>query len=177
MSRRFSLLACLALTTACFNPDDPAADTDPGGTDGSTGSNPTASTTDAPTSGSPSTSTDGSTTIDPTEADSSSGEGSSSSGGSEVPDWGEGDPPDFGDLGEEGEGNVLAVHALPIMESVDVTHFSTFGGERPKIPLEEMSSAVIGTSSCTASSSRASSGTPAKLAMVQAIARPAAMIE
>lgn len=120
MSRRFSLLACLALTTACFNPEDPAADTDPGGTDGSTGSEPTASTTDAPTSGSPSTSTDGSTTVDPTEADTSSGEGSSSSGGSEVPDWGEGEPPDFGDLGDEGEGNVLAVHALPIGDSVDV---------------------------------------------------------
>lgn len=119
MSRRFSLLACLALTTACFNPDDPAADTDPGGTSGSSGDDPSASTTDAPTSGSPSTSTDGTTTVDPTVADASAGD-TSSSGGGEVPDWGEGEPPDFGDLGDEGEGNVLAVHALPLSEAVDV---------------------------------------------------------
>jgi len=37
-----------------------------------------------------------------------------------VPDWGEGEPPDFGDLGDEGEGAVLAVNTLTLGEAVDV---------------------------------------------------------
>ncbi|MCR9164779.1 MAG: hypothetical protein ACE37F_33620 [Nannocystaceae bacterium] len=118
MSRRFSYLACLALTTACFNPEDPALDTD-GGTSGSMGPDATASSTDLPTSGAPTSSSTGTTTIEPTGADSSSSD-ASSSGGAEVPSWGEGEPPDFGDLGDEGEGNVLAVHALPIADALDV---------------------------------------------------------
>ena len=114
MSRRFALLACL-LVPACFNSDDPGADTDPG----STGSTGEGSTSGAPTAGTETSSSEGSTTLDPTVVDSSTGGESSSTGGG-VPDWGEGDPPDFGDLGDAGEGNVLVVHALTLDEAVDV---------------------------------------------------------
>ena len=114
MSRRFALSACL-LVCACFNPDDPAAQTDPGSSSGSSGDTPTTSpgsSTDGPTS----TTRD---TEDPTVADTSTGEPSSTTG-DDVPDWGEGDPPDFGDLGDAGEGNLLVVHALGLDEAVDV---------------------------------------------------------
>lgn len=61
------------------------------------------------------------TSTDTSAADSSSesSEGSSSTG-ADVPDWGEGEPPDFGDLGDEGEGSVVVVHALDVADPVDV---------------------------------------------------------
>lgn len=111
-------MVCLTSLAGCFNPDDPAADTDGGTSDGSSGdistTSSTATTTD-PTAGS---STSEGTTIDPTVAD--TGSSDTSSGGSEVPQWGEGEPPDFGDLGDEGEGAVLVVHTLDTEDAVDV---------------------------------------------------------
>lgn len=111
-------MVCLTSLVGCFNPDDPAADTDGGTSDGSSGGPATTSsipTTTGPTAGS---STSDGTTVDPTVAD--TGSSDSSSGGSEVPQWGEGEPPDFGDLGDEGEGTVLVVHTLDIEDAVDI---------------------------------------------------------
>ncbi|MEM6989454.1 MAG: hypothetical protein AAF721_03120 [Myxococcota bacterium] len=109
-----------ALAFGCFNPDNPAADTDSEGTTGATSAG-TAMTTNSPTTADSTGPGPGDTTnamVDSTSV------GESSSGGSEtggdVPDWGEGDPPDLGDLGPDGEGNVLVVHALDLDEDVDV---------------------------------------------------------
>lgn len=111
-------MVCLTSLVACFNPDDPAADTDAGTSGGSTGE-PTGGGTAPPTTGpTASGSTTEGTTIDPTVAD--TGSSDSSSGGPEIPQWGEGDPPDFGDLGDEGEGSVLVVHTLSTEDAVDV---------------------------------------------------------
>jgi len=111
-------VVCLTSLVACFNPDDPAGETDGGTTDGSSGE-PTAGST-TPTTTGPTTSGSGSegTTVDPTVAE--TGSGDSSSGGPEIPQWGEGDPPDFGDLGDDGEGSVLVVHTLNTQDAVDV---------------------------------------------------------
>ncbi len=104
----------LVLATGCFNPDDPSADTDVAATTGSS-SGETSMSGPTTTPGSSS----GGTTVDPTEADTGSSS-SSSTGGTDVPDWGEGEPPDFGDLGDEGDGAILVVHALEVPEAVDV---------------------------------------------------------
>lgn len=100
------------LAPGCFNPSESTIDTDTetsGGTSGTASatmsSTGTGSTTD-PTTGSTST------TTDPTETSGTTGGG--------APDWGEGEPPDFGDLGPEGEGAVLVVHALDTDAAVDV---------------------------------------------------------
>ncbi len=102
----------------CFNPDEPAAETD-AATDGSS----SASTTLVPsTTGSGSGSDSTSSTMPTVGGDTETGDedsGDSSTGG-EVPQWGEGEPPDFGDLGDEGEGSVLVVHALEEVGAVDV---------------------------------------------------------
>lgn len=111
-------MVCLTSLAGCFNPDDPAAETDAATTGGSSGS-PTSGVS-TPTSTEPTvggSSSDG-TTLDPTVAD--TGSSGSSTGGSEIPQWGEGDPPDFGDLGDEGEGSVLVVHTLDTQDDVDV---------------------------------------------------------
>lgn len=123
MVRRTGLaLVCLSLATGCFNPDDAAVDTDTdAGSSGGSSGNPTTDPTSGPSTSGPGTTTDdGSTTnVDPTVAETGS-TGPEPTGGEEVPDWGEGEAPDFGDLGDEGEGAVLAVHALDIEDDVDV---------------------------------------------------------
>lgn len=112
-------MVCLTSLAGCFNPEDPAVDTDATTTGGSSGgptAGPSTSMSTGPTVGG--SSSDG-TSINPTVADTGSSE-SSTGGGSEIPQWGEGDPPDFGDLGDEGEGSVLVVHTLDTQDAVDV---------------------------------------------------------
>ena len=58
-------------------------------------------------------------TTDPTTSTTDPGETETTTGGG-VPDWGEGDPPDFGDLGPDGVGAVNVVHALAFDGAVDV---------------------------------------------------------
>lgn len=119
----FPCLLGLGLTAGCFNPDSPAGsgETDTSGTDDTTGMDMSRTTTDA----------DSSSTLDPTPGSNTLtgstssattlDDGSSSSTGEPPPPgWGEGEPPDFGDLGPEGDGAVLVVHALDIDEAVDV---------------------------------------------------------
>lgn len=107
----------------CFNPDESGVDTDSDGTAGTTAAS-TVATTEQPTTVAmdtgPAESTSGmadDTTSSVDDSDSSSGSGDT---GEEIPSWGEGDAPDFGDLGPEGDGNVLVVHALDLDEDVDV---------------------------------------------------------
>ncbi|MBV1861178.1 MAG: hypothetical protein KUG77_22365 [Nannocystaceae bacterium] len=119
MSRSVLAVICLTSVAACFNPDDPAAQTDGGMTEGSSGDPTGGSLTPTMSGGSTAdTSSSDATTLDPTTQE--TGSGDSSSGGPEVPQWGEGDPPDFGDLGDEGEGSVLVVHTLDTEDALDV---------------------------------------------------------
>lgn len=111
-------LVCLSLAPGCFNPDDPQAETDTDPSAGSTTDDtPTSGPSSGPTTVSPGSSSGGSTTDDETGTPTSGG---STTGGAVVPDWGEGEPPDFGDLGDDGEGAVLVVHALDLADDVDV---------------------------------------------------------
>ncbi len=93
--------------------------TESGATDGSSGEPTGASmtqTTSGPTVGG--SSGEDTSSTDPTLAE--TGSSDTSSGGAEIPQWGEGKPPDFGDLGDEGEGSVLVVHTLDTEDAVDV---------------------------------------------------------
>jgi len=100
----------------CFNPDGSEPDTD--SNDGGTAATAADDGTDAATP--PETMATGTGGETPEADSTTAGEESGTDTGSDVPSWGEGDAPDFGDLGPDGEGNVLVVHALDLDEPVDV---------------------------------------------------------